>query len=438
MKKNTFLADLLSVFTSRAAVLLIGLINTIISARYLGPVGNGVIAAVSVYPNLLTTIGALGIQQATTYFVGQEKYNLDKIYGAILGILIFATVFCLGTSYIFIRYLTHGSYSNTLIFWAILPIPFSLYTTFSSGIFLGKQKIKEYNQINWIPAAINFAFTFLFIAILSLGVPGSMAGTFLGTFIMAFAVYFMIRKFVEVRPRFEIGIMKGILRLGLVYAATAMIAILNYKADIVLLERYSTPYQLGIYSKGAALVELLWQIPTVLSTITFSRSAAAKDPRAFSLKVCGLLRFAGILIIILSVIFYFTAGFVINTMYGKAFADSVSVIRILLPGVMLMTIYKVLYMDIAGKGKPWKSMEAMLPAVAVNIILNYIWIPKYGANGSAMASSVSYSISAIIFLIIYSRTTSISLKTMFTFSKDDKELLNKILVKLKLKPQINN
>lgn len=436
-EKNSFLFDLLSVFTSRATVLSLGLFNTILTARYLGPEGNGIIAAVMVYPNLFMTIGALGIQQATTYYVGQKRFNLSQIYGAVLAILIFTTAFCMISCYILIHYLTKGHYSNLLVFWAIISLPFGFYTTYSSGIFLGLQKIKQYNSVNWIPSVINLVFTFLFIAVFPFGVPGSMAGTFLGVFILSFMVYFMIKKIVPVKPRFDFVIIRGVLKLGLIYAATAMIAVLNYKADIVLLERYSNSYQLGIYSKGAILVELLWQIPTVLSTITFSRSTAAKDPKAFSLKVCSLLRFASVLILILSILFYFSAHFVIALMYGKAFDGSADVIKILLPGVVLMTIYKVLYMDIAGKGKPWKSIEAMLPAVIVNIALNIWWIPKYGANGSAMASMVSYSLSAIIFLFIYSKHTSIPLKTMFTFSADDKELVTRLLLKFKTQ-QTNN
>jgi O-antigen/teichoic acid export membrane protein len=438
LKKKSFIKDLLSVFTSRAATLLLGLLGSIITARYLGPEGNGVIAAVTVYPSLFMTIGALGIQQSTTYFIGQGKYQLSEVYGAVLAILLFTSVICLLSCYLLIHDFTHAKYKNALIFWAIAGIPFSLYTTYSAGIFLGMQKIKEFNKINWIPSAINVVFTFIFIAIFPFGTAGSMAGTFMGVFLMSFMVYFMIRKYVAVKPKFDFVIIKQLLSLGLIYAVTAMITILNYKVDIVLLEKWSNTYQLGIYSKGAILVELLWQIPTILSTITFSRSAAAKDSHAFSLKVCSLLRFTGILIIILSIGFYFTAPWIIVLMYGKAFYGSIAVIRILLPGVILMTIYKILYQDIAGRGKPWKSMEAMLPTMILNIVLNYYWIPKYGANGSAMASSVSYSISAIIFIFVYSRYTAIPLKTMLSFSSEDKELFSKLMSKIKRTPQLKN
>ncbi|CAL1519260.1 flippase [Chitinophaga sp. MM2321] len=431
--KNSFIKDLASVFSSRVASLALGLGTSIVTARYLGPEGNGISAALLVYPSLFMAIGALGVQQSTTYFVGQEKYDIKEIYGAVLATWIFTSLFGLISSYFLIRYFTKGHYSNTLIFWALAAIPFSLYTTYSSGIFLGQQNVKAFNRINWVPAIINLAFTFLFLAVFKLGVAGSMAATFLGVFFLSFLVVINIRKIIPVRPRFNWTIIKGLLSLGVIYAGTTLVASLNYKVDVVLLEKWSNAYELGIYSKGAVLVEMLWQIPAILSTIIFSRSAGAKDPKEFSLKVCRLLRFALILILVIAILFYCLSDFVINLMYGSAFAESSHVLKILMPGVLLMIIYKVLYMDIAGRGKPWMSMEAMIPAVIANVVLNYFWIPKYGASGSAMASTVSYSIAALVFLVLYSMHTRIPVKKIFAYTREDKDFALAIVTKFKKK-----
>ena len=48
--KKSFLKDLLSVFNSRVIVILCGMIGSIVTARYLGPEGNGVIAGITVFP----------------------------------------------------------------------------------------------------------------------------------------------------------------------------------------------------------------------------------------------------------------------------------------------------------------------------------------------------------------------------------------------------
>jgi Na+-driven multidrug efflux pump len=49
----------------------------------------------------------------------------------------------------------------------------------------------------------------------------------------------------------------------------------------------------------------------------------------------------------------------------------------------------------------------------INVVLNFWWIPKFGALGSAWASSVSYSIGAIIFAVVYARMSHLTLADLF-------------------------
>ncbi|HSB93203.1 MAG TPA: polysaccharide biosynthesis C-terminal domain-containing protein, partial [Flavitalea sp.] len=147
---------------------------------------------------------------------------------------------------------------------------------------------------------------------------------------------------------------------------------------------------------------------------------------------CRLLRIGGIAIFLASVVIYFLSDFIIVLLFGERFRESVMVLKLLLPGVLLLTIFKVLNMDVAGKGKPWLSMAAMVPAVIINIILNIWWIPQYGANGSALASTVSYSVAAVGFLLIYSSTVGIPVREILRFNAEDFAIVRSMLIKFKL------
>ncbi len=431
--KSSFLKDLVAVFQSKAAIVAFGFAMSIITARYLGPEGNGIIAALMVYPTLFMSIGSLGVRQSTTYFVGQEKYPMEDIYGAALSIWLFTTVLVVSICLVLINYFTKGQYTSIHIFLAVAAIPFSLYNTYTSGIFLGKQDIRQFNRINWIPAGINLVFTFLLVVVVPWGVTGSMIGSVLAPFIMFFLVMWRIRKMVPVKFNFDFKLMGNMLRLGIVYAVSLLVINLNYKADIILIEKYANTYELGIYSKGVSIIQYLWEIPMLLSTLVFSRSAGAKDPKEFSRKVCRLLRIAGVVIIIASILLFLLSKYVILFLFGEQFRGSIMVLKLLLPGVLLLTIFKVLNMDVAGKGKPWLSMTAMIPAVIINILLNILWVPKYGANGSALASTISYSVAAILFLLIYSKYVQIPIKEIFTFNHEDKLAVRSVYLKVKQK-----
>jgi len=431
---RSFAKDLISVLTSKGIVIILGFGTAMLTARFLGPEGNGIIAALMVYPSLFMSIGSLGIQQSTTYFVGQNKYSTNEIYGSVLAIWMFTNLFSMLICFLLIYFFTHQSYPLIYILLAIIGIPFTLYTNYSSGIFLGQQRIKEFNRINWIPVAINFLATLVLVVILKLGVTGSMIGTFSGALIMSVVVFTQMSKFVAFKPIFNRGIIKKMLSLGITYAIALMVANINYYGDVVVLERLSSATEIGLYSKGVFIAQFLWEIPMLMGSLIFSRSAAATDRMDFSLKTCRLLRFAGVVMLIACAALYLMASLVIYFLYGKEFEGSIMVLRLLLPGVFVLTIFKVLYMDMAGRGKPWLSMKAMIPSAILNIILNILWVPSYGANGSAFASTVSYIFAAFLFLWIYSKDTGISIKTILSFTNEDKALFKMYVSKIKRIP----
>ena len=89
-------------------------------------------------------------------------------------------------------------------------------------------------------------------------------------------------------------------------------------------------------------------------------------------------------------------------------------------------------MDLSGKGKPWVSLKAMTPALLINIILNVVFIPEYGAVGAALASSVSYSLAAILFIFFYSKETNIPVLDIIRYKASDFQPIVQLLKKLKL------
>jgi O-antigen/teichoic acid export membrane protein len=294
-----------------------------------------------------------------------------------------------------------------------------LFNKYNSGIFLGKNRIKQYNRINWYPNVVVFLSIVIFVVLLGLNITGALMAAVLGPLFMFFFLLFkndFIRSF---SIKFNWDIIRAMLALGIVYALALLIINLNYKIDIILLDKLSSQANTGIYSKGVAIADFLWQIPMLLSTIVFARSSIAKDGLVFSKKVAQLLRLSFIFVGLGSLLLFFLANFIILLLYGIEFAKSTEVMRLLLPGVLLLTIFKVLNMDLAGKGKPWISMKAMIPAVIFNVVLNIVLIPQYGANGAAFSSTLSYTFAALLFLHFYSKEVAIPIRELLRYSKQD-------------------
>lgn len=428
---NSFLKDIFSVGVSKVLIIVFGLSTSIIVARVLGPEKNGIIAALLVYPSLFMSIGSLGIRQSTTYFLGKGIFTEDEIKRAITQIWFFTTVFSVVVCFILMRYFSKSGENLWFVMLALMPIPFKLFNTYNSGIFLGKNEISSFNKINWIPTALILLVTAILVLWLSFGISGYLMAMIAGPTFISLVLLFKNQFIKAFGFNFNWVIIKRMLSLGLVYALALLVINLNYRIDVILLDKLSTAFETGIYSKGVSVTEYLWQIPMLLSTVVFARSAVSKNDRDFSLKVAQLLRISILVIGIGALALFFISEQVIVLMYGNAFVNSVLVLNVLLPGVVLLTVFKVINMDLSGKGKPWVSLKAMLPALIINIILNFILIPQQGASGAALASTISYTIAAILFVHFYSKEVSIPIKDILGYKKSDFQPFIKILKKVK-------
>src|SRR5690554_6784793 len=412
---SSFISDVFRVGISNFLIIAFGLTTSIITARYIGPEGNGIIAALLVYPSLFMSFGSLGIRQSTTYFLGKNIFSEEQIKTAITQIWMITTVFSIVSSFILIRYFSNSGENIALVILALLPIPFSLFNTYNSGIFLGRNDIKTFNKINWIPSLIALLGTVLFVLLLQWDVKGAMMASVGGPLFMFFVLLFKNKFLAFFSFRYNWKIIKQMLSLGIIYAIALFVINLNYKIDIILLDKLSNAYELGIYAKGAGITQYLWQIPMLFSTIVFARSAVSKNDKVFSLKVAQLLRVSFIIIGIVSLVLLLFSEWIIVGMYGEQFRESTTVLNYLLPGALILTIYKVMNMDLAGKGKPWISMKAMLPALIINIAINLILIPNYGAKGAAISSTISYGVAGILFLFFYSKAVGLPIRAILGY-----------------------
>lgn len=424
---RSWVKDVISVGASKALLILTGLGSAIVVARALGPEKNGIIESIRVYPSLIMSFGSLGISRSVTYLIGKGDYHENEVKSSVVQVWLFTSLIGTISAFLIISLTNPFGMESMLALLASVQIPFVLFNQYVSGIFLGKNEIGSFNKVQWIPGLLIFILILVLILGIKLSVEGYFIAFALGPF--AFSIYLFLRyrfqKYLSLRVNWKL--LKSLLSLGSIYALALFVIGLNYKADIVLMTRLSNSTELGIYSKGVLLAEYLWQIPMLFGSLVIARSVTAKDGKLFSVKVSQLLRLSLIAIAIASVVMMIFSKTLIVLLYGIEYEASAQVLRLLLPGVLILTVFKVLNMDLAGKGKPWIAIYSMLPAVLLNIILNFFLIPKYGAEGASFASTLSYVLSALLFTYFYCRVTGLRVVEIFKFSKNDFAPILKLL-----------
>jgi O-antigen/teichoic acid export membrane protein len=409
----------MSVFGSNLAVTASSLLIGIILSRILGAAGYGLYSSIIVVPLIVIGFTQLGIRRATMYHLGAKKTEEDKIVSAVFILLLITSVLSVLISGAVFLFSEAGNADPVLLTLILLTVPFVLCNVFAGGIFLGKQEILRANILNAGPTLLNLVFVILFVWILKLSVRGAFLALFIGNFCMFFFVFYVIRKSYHITWKYHEGIMKSMVRLGVVFALSIFVMQLNYRVDILLLKKYSTLEQVGLYSLAVQIAEQLWHIPNAIETIVLTRSAHAEDEKAVHKTVASILRvsllfgLSGCLVMIL------LAPPLLPLIFGAGFRGSVPMIQGIIPGIMFMVIFRILNSRLAGMGKPQVAIYSFIPPLFINLLLNILWIPRYGGMGAVWASNVSYGAGCIIFLLAYSWKVKMPVTEIFRFRKSD-------------------
>ena len=311
MAKRGFLRDFIGVLNSNVFSIICGVLVVILLTNILGPEGFGLYYALLVIPIIVVSLTHLGIRGASIFLIGQKKYPEDKIVSTVITTLIFTSIIGVALSSIAYYYLYEPEYTITLIALVIIIIPFKLGIVYIGGVYFGKDEIKKANRLEWSINLLNLLLAMILVWWYNMGLLGAIiALTAANIFVGIYALYSISKEF-SVQITLIPEIFRHMIKLGIMYAFTFFIVQLNYRIDILLLEKLSTIHEVGIYSLGVHIAEQLWQVPFAISIVLFSRTANLKDQSKITNSSIILARQSLIIIIFLSIIAILIAPFVI-------------------------------------------------------------------------------------------------------------------------------
>jgi O-antigen/teichoic acid export membrane protein len=191
--------------------------------------------------------------------------------------------------------------------------------------------------------------------------------------------------------------------------------------------------QVGLYSTAVNIIVNIWIIPDAIQTsllpkITRKGESERKKLVPPSLRAVTLLVVIGM--VVLAVIGKPAIGFLYNRHISMTADYHENIFRLLswsppwdftkayvpmvllMPGILTLSLAKVFTADFFSRGKPHYAMWVSVTSLVLNVILNLILIPSSffigtlpisGMNGAAIASSISYTFSFLMFLYYYVR-----------------------------------
>lgn len=416
---HRFYLQTLSVLISKAAVLASGVLATVILARTLGPSGLGIYTAIFAVITIVLTLADLGVRQAVAYTMGQSKFDDQTIIGNVISLVIMVSLLAVTVVTAILLTGPARAYGLAVLAPAIASVPLLLIISYVRGVALAKGWLRRFNLADLLQKVGFVLFLTIGLVVLRTDVGGATSAYLLAAFVAGVYSLRWLGRLAPLRPRLQGTVIKQLLGLGVVYAIVLFSLSLNYRIDILLIERMLTAEDVGLYAVGARFAELIWQLPAAVGVVLFSSSARSAEATPAVARTAATLRLTLPVVALLCVLIVATAGWLLPAVFGPVFAESVASTRLLMPGVVTAVVFKILYADMAGRGNPRVGFWVFVPLAAVNVALNLVWIPRFGIEGAAAATTLTYVLGAIGFSWRYIRLEGVTLDTLFVPRRRD-------------------
>jgi O-antigen/teichoic acid export membrane protein len=174
---------------------------------------------------------------------------------------------------------------------------------------------------------------------------------------------------------------------------------LQFRADAFIVNALAGVRATGVYSVTSGLAETLWYIPNALGVVMFSR---AVDPNADAGGTAAVLTRTTLAVsLVLAVPAALLGPGFVRLVYGTSFADAGVALRLIIPGVVAYSIVAILSRYLTGRGRPGTGTLVLLLGLGTNVAANLILVPRFGINGAAAASSLSYGLTAVVIVAVF-------------------------------------
>ncbi len=407
-----------TIFTKIAAVV-IGLIASSYSNRFLGPELKGELGRITSMISIIAVTANFGLYQPYPYYKRQgEPDVLNKF------LRIFLAQFMVYTIIGVIAAKALGSFALTAVC-LIAPIQV-LANQLSFMIMVEDVKFK--NVIFFTARITNTLVTILAFYTMNRTIMVSLALIVIGDLItVVFALARMKRLPNPLRA--DVRFAAKIVPFGFISMLTTLMLTLNYRVDVLMMGYMFgiTDAEIGFYSLGVSLSEYGWLIPDAFREVLFSRTAKddAIGEVTMSMKVNLYLTFfmiAGILVL---------GKPAILLLAGSEYLPAYSVTVMMIVGIVPMSYFKIIGTLLLAQGKKYVYLFMLTGSVVANILTNLLTIPLWGKMGAAVSSVVSYTVAGGLFLAYYVRMYGVPVRDVFLFKPEEIAMLRGKLSRVK-------
>jgi O-antigen/teichoic acid export membrane protein len=381
--KNTFV-----LFSANIVNLILGFFYGIYTARYLGAENYGILSLAIAFISLFGVFTDIGLGQLTVREVARDKSLAAKYLSNVSFLRLFLVVLAYGLVLICVHLLNYPEFTTKVIYVVAVSMVLSAFAGMLNSIFQAFEKM-EYVSISSILSNIVLLSGALFAISHGLNVMAFAVIYLLsGVVVLLFSIIIIIH--LGIKPKFECDFefIKDVFKRALPFGIGTLFFVYYLWIDRVILSVMLNETMVGYYSAAYTLVNALSFIPNAFTTSLFPIMAyyfKNSDKSLNTIYRIGI-KYMYMLALPIAVGTSLLGSNIIDIIYGPGFIMSAQALKVLIWAEFFVYIDVLLSQMMYSINRERVTMIYAGVGTALNIILNIIFIPRFGLAGAAAAT----------------------------------------------------
>jgi O-antigen/teichoic acid export membrane protein len=398
--------DSLVMLAWRAAAIGVGLVTTVLLARWLGPEDRGTLAILVLSLSLVTLVLQFGVPEALIYVLGARLHGESEIVSTVLAYSLAVSVSAAAVGLVALRFWTDldGVTRAGLVVAGCL----SMQATYARHLLLGSKAFRAYSISVIVEGLAYLAGLVGYGLVGKLTIPRAVWAYAASLGIAAGLAWATVVVRASSKPSFTAlhpRVITDSLGRGMHLFVSGLGSFGVQRVSYFLLDAYAGARAVGLYAAAATVPSLFANVPQQIATVLYSHVAGRRGDEP---RVEPVVAVVQLLAIVAAVVLVPVAAFadeIVLLLFGEEFAGIGAALVLLSIAMAFAGLASVIFNAMAGEGMHRYGSYLTLLTLVIVAGLGWWWIPDHGLEGAAAAQLTAGLLGLAFMVAAYCRGT---------------------------------
>lgn len=383
-----------------------GFLISVWIARYLGPhyfgVYNYAFSMIAIY----ASIASLGMNGVVVKELVKHSDKTDVIMGTSFYLQVMGSFFACIFAFLTTFFLRQGDWDILSVVLVMLPsvllrssdiVKYWFESTIES-----KYTVIAQNVAFFLSAVLKISFIWFKLSVLYISATVTFEALFLC--IILFRIY--TRKVHNKKWRWSSSEAKYLLSESWPLILSGVALMLYMRIDQIMIGNMINDSAVGVYSVAVKMAEVWYFIPAAVVSSLFPKIIKEKylSESNYNKRMQFLYDVLIVISVMVAVIVTISSDLIISFFFGDKYLEASSVIKVYVWGSVFYFLSSASGRWYINEGLQFYALSRNIVGLVLAVLLNYLFIPRYGLIGSAYATIIAFSFVAYFFDAFHPRT----------------------------------